>query len=80
VRAITGLPLLQFDHPSTGFFSLSITSNPGATDLDYFYESSTDGLHWSTDDIQQSGNDVGFLPYKDLPRRFLRLGVKLVLP
>jgi sugar lactone lactonase YvrE len=79
-RAHSGLPLLRVDHPTPGFFSLTINRNPAATNVRTFFEGSTNKVNWSTDDIQLSGDSVGYLPYKDVPRRFLRLGVELLLP
>ena len=81
VCALTGLPVVRFDHPSPGFFSLSINRNPAATNVRIIYEGSTDQLNWSTAGIQvSSDNTLGYLPYMDVPRRFIRLGVQLVLP
>jgi len=81
VCALTGLPVVRFDHPSPDFFSLSINRNPAATNVRIIYEGSTDQLNWSTAGIHvSSDNTLGYLPYKDVPRRFIRLGVQLVLP
>ena len=78
-RAHTGLPLLRTDHPSVGFFSLSYNPSPSATNVRFFFESSTDFQQWETNEVQIN-NHFGYLPYKDLPRRYIRLGVELVLP
>ncbi len=80
VRAHSGLPVLRMDHPTNGFFSLTINRNPAATNVRFFFEGSTDKVIWTDDDIQLSGNSIGFLPYKDVPKRFIRLGVELLLP
>jgi hypothetical protein len=79
-RVHAGLPLLRVDHPTPGFFSLTINRNPAATNVRTFFEGSINRVQWTDDDIQLSGDSVGYLPYKDVPRRFLRLGVELLLP
>lgn len=79
-RSHEGLPVLRVNHPSSGFFSLTVQRNPAATNVRVFFEGSTDQSDWSEEGVQISGDNVGYLPYKDVPKRFLRAGFELILP
>jgi len=82
------LPEVGYDYTAPGYLTLTVKPDSSVTNVRFFFEASTDKTNWSTDDVittsDVNGNLIGALPNTPLqnpPRkRFLRLGIQLLLP
>ncbi|SKA75986.1 Sugar lactone lactonase YvrE [Prosthecobacter debontii] len=82
------LPTVGYDTTAPGYLTLTVHPDPAVTNVRLFFESSADKVNWFESDVitttDISGNLKGALPYalpqNPPPKRFLRLGVQLLLP
>jgi hypothetical protein len=82
------LPALAFDATPPGYLTLTVRPDPAVTNVRLFFETSTDMANWTSVGVSSAINPLGDLtgsvPYvpsnNPPPKRYLRLGVELLLP